>query len=209
MNITSTPETLFILTCHMTHYWKAENQWNKFRTNPFMALDFQFPLHHNVATLQHRLISVLLFLSCIQSTVKPESTTLSSKPKQLISDQEYSLSCDVKGSVPDTEIRWMQNNRLYTKGKVGAHKLSISSSPVSSLWPSNTFVRDLFLYRQSNVPFQPRQSNHNSLISALLILTTIVCWNLYQFTDWDTHQQLSSDLGAYLSTQAGRRWNYP
>ncbi|XP_065086575.1 uncharacterized protein side-III isoform X2 [Ochlerotatus camptorhynchus] len=54
----------------------------------------------------------------VEMLLKPESTSLSSKPKQLISDQEYSLSCDVKGSVPDTEIRWMQNNRLYTKGKI-------------------------------------------------------------------------------------------
>ncbi|XP_058813895.1 serine-rich adhesin for platelets isoform X2 [Topomyia yanbarensis] len=54
----------------------------------------------------------------VEMLLKPISTSLSSKPKQLISDQEYSLSCDVEGSVPDTEIRWMQNNRPFTKGKI-------------------------------------------------------------------------------------------
>ncbi|XP_062702021.1 uncharacterized protein LOC115257156 isoform X3 [Aedes albopictus] len=52
----------------------------------------------------------------VEMLLKPVSTSLSFKPKQLIADQEYSLSCDVEGSVPDTEIRWMQNNRVFSKG---------------------------------------------------------------------------------------------
>ncbi|XP_055627743.1 uncharacterized protein LOC129769468 [Toxorhynchites rutilus septentrionalis] len=54
----------------------------------------------------------------VEMLLKPVTTTMSSKPKQLISEQEYTLACDVEGSVPDTDIRWMQNNRPFMKGKI-------------------------------------------------------------------------------------------
>jgi len=53
--------------------------------------------------------------------VQPVSVNISSKPKQLISELEYSLSCDVDGSVPDTDIKWTQNNRPFKRGKVNKH----------------------------------------------------------------------------------------
>lgn len=50
--------------------------------------------------------------------VKPLSVNISVKPKQLISQVEYNLTCTVNGSVPDTEIKWTQNNRPFKRGQV-------------------------------------------------------------------------------------------
>ncbi|XP_041763303.1 uncharacterized protein LOC121588918 [Anopheles merus] len=66
----------------------------------------------------------------VDMLLKPLSASLSSKPKQLISNQEYVLACNVAGSVPETDIKWMQNNRPFTKGKI---KLINNSSMVSSV----------------------------------------------------------------------------
>lgn len=52
------------------------------------------------------------------SAVKPLSVNISVKPKQLISEGEYNLTCIVNGSVPDTEIKWTQNNRPFKRGQV-------------------------------------------------------------------------------------------
>ncbi|XP_058467810.1 uncharacterized protein LOC131440502 isoform X2 [Malaya genurostris] len=71
----------------------------------------------------------------VEMLLKPVSTFLSSKPKQLISDQEYGLSCDVEGSVPDTEIRWMQNNRPFTKGKIQTVTNSSTTTSVLTFRP--------------------------------------------------------------------------
>uniref|UniRef100_A0A182NL74 Ig-like domain-containing protein n=1 Tax=Anopheles dirus TaxID=7168 RepID=A0A182NL74_9DIPT len=66
----------------------------------------------------------------VDMLLKPLSTALSSKPKQLISSQEYVVACNVEGSVPETDIKWMQNNRPFTKGKI---KIINNSSMVSSV----------------------------------------------------------------------------
>ncbi|XP_049278439.1 uncharacterized protein LOC125761396 [Anopheles funestus] len=66
----------------------------------------------------------------VDMLLKPLSAALSSKPKQLISNQEYVMACNVEGSVPETDIKWMQNNRPFTKGKI---KLINNSSMVSSV----------------------------------------------------------------------------
>jgi hypothetical protein len=50
--------------------------------------------------------------------VKPVSTSLVYKPKQLMTETQISLSCEVEGSVPDTDIKWTQNNRLFERGSV-------------------------------------------------------------------------------------------
>uniref|UniRef100_A0A182M1H7 Ig-like domain-containing protein n=1 Tax=Anopheles culicifacies TaxID=139723 RepID=A0A182M1H7_9DIPT len=66
----------------------------------------------------------------VDMLLKPLSAALSSKPKQLISNQEYMVACNVEGSVPETDIKWMQNNRPFTKGKI---KIINNSSMVSSV----------------------------------------------------------------------------
>jgi len=50
--------------------------------------------------------------------LKPTSINITSKPKQFISELEYSINCEVEGSIPDTEIRWTQNNRPFKRGKI-------------------------------------------------------------------------------------------
>lgn len=50
--------------------------------------------------------------------MKPISTSLVHKPKQLVTETQISLSCEVQGSVPDTDIKWMQNNRVFERGTV-------------------------------------------------------------------------------------------
>lgn len=50
--------------------------------------------------------------------VEPTSINITSKPKHFASEIEYSINCEVDGSIPDTEIRWTQNNRPFKRGKV-------------------------------------------------------------------------------------------
>lgn len=50
--------------------------------------------------------------------VKPISTSIVHKPKQLVTESQITLSCEVEGSVPDTDIKWTQNNRVFERGTV-------------------------------------------------------------------------------------------
>lgn len=59
-----------------------------------------------------------LILYIFLFTVKPTSVNVTSKPKHFASEIEYSINCEVKGSIPETEIRWTQNNRPFKRGKV-------------------------------------------------------------------------------------------
>lgn len=68
-----------------------------------------------------KLFSIFLFIKCFV-TVKPISTSLVYKPKQLVTETQISLSCQVEGSVPDTDIKWTQNNRLFERGSVSTDR---------------------------------------------------------------------------------------
>lgn len=61
---------------------------------------------------------LLCFSICDFFSVKPTSINITSKPKHFASEIEYSIHCEVVGSIPDTEIRWTQNNRPFKRGKV-------------------------------------------------------------------------------------------
>lgn len=50
--------------------------------------------------------------------MKPTSVNLTNKLKVFSSSTQYNLTCIVAGSVPDTEIRWTQNNRPFKRGTV-------------------------------------------------------------------------------------------
>lgn len=54
--------------------------------------------------------------------VKPVSTSIVMKPKQLVTESPITLSCEVEGSVPDTDIKWTQNNRQFERGTVRDEK---------------------------------------------------------------------------------------
>lgn len=61
---------------------------------------------------------VLVFFSFLSEIVKPTSINITSKPKHFASEIEYSINCEVDGSIPETDIRWTQNNRPFKRGKV-------------------------------------------------------------------------------------------
>ncbi|KAG5671866.1 hypothetical protein PVAND_002037 [Polypedilum vanderplanki] len=54
----------------------------------------------------------------VEMLLKPISTSIVHKPKQLVTESQITLSCEVEGSVPDTEIKWTQNNRLFERGTI-------------------------------------------------------------------------------------------
>jgi hypothetical protein len=59
------------------------------------------------------------------STVRPISTSIVHKPKQLVTESQITLSCEVEGSVPDTDIKWTQNNRVFERGSVSIFKSNL------------------------------------------------------------------------------------
>ncbi|XP_070492638.1 uncharacterized protein side-III isoform X2 [Chironomus tepperi] len=54
----------------------------------------------------------------VEMLLKPISTSIVHKPKQLVTESQITLSCEVEGSVPDTEIKWTQNNRVFERGTI-------------------------------------------------------------------------------------------
>ncbi|XP_030369945.1 uncharacterized protein LOC115620710 [Scaptodrosophila lebanonensis] len=56
----------------------------------------------------------------IEMLLKPTSVNLTNKLKVFSSGTQYNLTCIVAGSVPDTEIRWTQNNRPFKRGVLSA-----------------------------------------------------------------------------------------
>ncbi|KAG4067835.1 hypothetical protein HA402_010521, partial [Bradysia odoriphaga] len=49
--------------------------------------------------------------------LKPTSINITAKPKKFASEMEYTLNCVVVGSIPETDIRWTQNNRPFIRRK--------------------------------------------------------------------------------------------
>ena len=60
-------------------------------------------------------------MQTISFPVKPISTSIAHKPKQLVTESQITLSCEVEGSVPDTDIKWTQNNRAFERGTVSTY----------------------------------------------------------------------------------------
>ncbi|XP_023036338.2 uncharacterized protein LOC6650477 [Drosophila willistoni] len=56
----------------------------------------------------------------IEMLLKPTSVNLTNKLKVFSSSTQYNLTCIVAGSVPDTEIRWTQNNRPFKRGMLSS-----------------------------------------------------------------------------------------
>lgn len=57
--------------------------------------------------------------------MKPVSTSIVHKPKQLVTESQITLSCEVEGSVPDTDVKWTQNNRLFERGTVSSSNFEL------------------------------------------------------------------------------------
>lgn len=85
---------------------------------PFLSLSFS------------RFVCLIHFL--FEYIVKPTSINITSKPKHFASEIEYSINCEVDGSIPETEIRWTQNNRPFKRGKVSKNEFKSASIPAST-----------------------------------------------------------------------------
>lgn len=70
-----------------------------------------------VSVLRHRIRNTEKY-RVQTSAVKPTSINITGKPKKVSSEIEYSIDCEVDGSIPETDIRWTQNNRQFERGKV-------------------------------------------------------------------------------------------
>lgn len=57
-------------------------------------------------------------------TVRPTLVNLTNKLKVFSSGNSYNLTCVVDGSVPDTEIKWTQNNHPFKRGIVSKSDFS-------------------------------------------------------------------------------------
>lgn len=66
--------------------------------------------------------------------MKPTSVNLTNKLKVFSSSTQYNLTCIVAGSVPDTEIRWTQNNRPFKRGTVSRLQLDLTKNQLSYMW---------------------------------------------------------------------------
>lgn len=79
------------------------------------------------------------------STVKPISTSMLGKPKQLTSESQISISCEVEGSVPETEVKWTQNNRVFERGTVSVFFFIILwlHAPFAGKWENCSLTNSL------------------------------------------------------------------
>lgn len=82
---------------------------------PSIRIPFMFKFIFFFNSHCHKLFIIFFFFP---PQVKPTSINITSKPKHFASEIEYSINCEVDGSIPETEIRWTQNNRPFKRGKV-------------------------------------------------------------------------------------------
>lgn len=50
--------------------------------------------------------------------VRPLSVEILHKPKQMLANEEYIVTCQVAGSRPRATISWIRDNRKFRRGKV-------------------------------------------------------------------------------------------
>ncbi|XP_073816419.1 LOW QUALITY PROTEIN: sidestep III [Musca autumnalis] len=60
----------------------------------------------------------------IDMLLKPTSVSLTNKLKVFSTGVQYNLTCIVEGSVPDTEIKWTQNNRPFKRGTLSTSQIN-------------------------------------------------------------------------------------
>lgn len=51
-------------------------------------------------------------------TVRPLTVRIFHKPRQLVADTEYVVTCEAAGSRPKAQISWYRDNRKFRRGKV-------------------------------------------------------------------------------------------
>lgn len=108
-------------------------------------------------------IFTLLFIALslryiYDSTVRPISTSIVHKPKQLATESQITLSCEVEGSVPDTDIKWTQNNRVFERGSVSLSAFAFKAT-FFAFWC--TVERKANCYQPSLHSIAKPKSNYN------------------------------------------------
>lgn len=105
----------------IAHFWDSNffKSWNELKCEMnfvFMLCFFYIKSFWRVRFSVEGFNSKTFF--CFISAVKPTSINITAKPKKFASEMEYTLNCVVVGSIPETDIRWTQNNRPFTRRKV-------------------------------------------------------------------------------------------
>nr|XP_022903608.1 nephrin [Onthophagus taurus] len=52
----------------------------------------------------------------LELLLKPQTVKILSKPAEMISDQEYVIKCEVRGSRPKANVTWLRDKRLFRRG---------------------------------------------------------------------------------------------
>ncbi|XP_055695967.1 uncharacterized protein LOC129797437 isoform X2 [Lutzomyia longipalpis] len=103
----------------------------------------------------------------LEMLLKPLTVNISDKPRQLVSETEYSLRCDVNGSIPDTEIKWMQNNRPFKRGKINQITNSSVATSVLTFRPAPEDDGTILKCEGSN-PRLPNSALEDSMVMNIM-----------------------------------------
>lgn len=124
--------------------------------------------------------------------MKPTSVNLTNKLKVFSSSTQYNLTCIVAGSVPDTEIRWTQNNRPFKRGMVSLVQGNQSGMTLALARrvSSHCHIYDfpLTIWYPALVPTHTRSRTH----SVQSVGTFLIDFTLFYFC---LLQQLSTSQG--------------
>ncbi|BES90652.1 CD80-like C2-set immunoglobulin domain [Nesidiocoris tenuis] len=75
----------------------------------------------------------------LEMFLKPTSVELLTKPIELVADEEYSISCEARGSRPQAELTWLRENRKFKRGKMEtwSNESAVSSKVTFSPTPED------------------------------------------------------------------------
>ncbi|KAK5647891.1 hypothetical protein RI129_002783 [Pyrocoelia pectoralis] len=83
----------------------------------------------------------------LELLLRPLSVQILQKPKQMIADQDYVITCQVEGSRPRATVSWVRDNRKFRRGKIveGGNDTTVSSTVTFAPVPEDdgTFLKCL------------------------------------------------------------------
>ncbi|CAB0016635.1 unnamed protein product [Nesidiocoris tenuis] len=96
----------------------------------------------------------------LEMFLKPTSVELLTKPIELVADEEYSISCEARGSRPQAELTWLRENRKFKRGK-----------GESTVWFQ--YLKPLGGSTRHTEPTRPRTTSYSSIQTTIV---PISCW---------------------------------
>jgi hypothetical protein len=93
------------------------------------------------------------FNSCF--SVKPLSVRLVEKPKVLIADTQYNITCEAIGSRPQAKISWYRDKEDFRRGKVSTGE----GTEICFYWVCRHTV---FFSRQTTLYFSRKMSSFSA-----------------------------------------------